>query len=611
METNSYSAVISKYFICFLSVFMVLLMIVFYMQGRWYTRNGEFADEDCYTRLNRVVQLHETGKWYDTTLSKSNAPYGEHLHWTRPLDLLLLTGAWLVAPLVGFNNSLFWWGVLISPFLLIASLIILPWAFRPILSGYDSNLMRLLFISQIGIISYYSVARPDHNSLLGLIFIITTGLVLRLIVGSLDKATCYFAGMMSAFSLWLHVESMLPIFWGLLLLGIFWIYEDEDFGDKNMHYSISLFIFIWVALVLERPWSDMTSIEYDKISIVHLFVFGLISMFWIAVSSLKRYNVFSEQRRTQRFTIASLGAVIMALCVWLIFPDFYRGGYADIDPMVLSLYLNRVEEVQPPLSRDFIIPLIQLLGSAIVGVFYIVFVLRKETGKKMKGWIYILSGILLFSLAGILSRRLLLYGNIVTVIPLAALLGKAVGWEQNRFKSLFKIFILPFTIACFCFVFLLLGYTCDKIIAKDRKQEQKKIVIPLSELCDELHFALDEGNARKPRILAFVFYGPEILYRTGYEVVATPYHRNTQGILDAYWIMTATSDEKAHALIRRRGINMILVINDQGERNYYTSSPQGSIFYDHLKADNHPDWIKAVELPPILSTYYRLFRVIW
>jgi len=134
-------------------------------------------------------------------------------------------------------------------------------------------------------------------------------------------------------------------------------------------------------------------------------------------------------------------------------------------------------------------------------------------------------------------------------------------------------------------------------------------IVPLSELCDELN-NLNEGNIHKPRILAFIYYGPEILYRTDYEVIATPHHRNGQGILDAYWIMTAASDEKAHALIRQRGIDMILITNDPGERNYYSAAPRGSIFYDHLKTDRHPDWIKAVDLPPILSTCYRLFLVV-
>ena len=39
--------------------------------------------------------------------------------------------------------------------------------------------------------------------------------------------------------------------------------------------------------------------------------------------------------------------------------------------------------------------------------------------------------------------------------------------------------------------------------------------------------------------------------------------------------MTAKSDEKAHDLIRQRGIDMILVSNDPNERKYYSSASQG------------------------------------
>ena len=70
-------------------------------------KGGELADTDCYTRLNRVVQLHETGKWYDPNSPRSNAPFGENLHWTRPLDVLLLTGAWLATPLADFKTACF------------------------------------------------------------------------------------------------------------------------------------------------------------------------------------------------------------------------------------------------------------------------------------------------------------------------------------------------------------------------------------------------------------------------------------------------------------------------------------------------------------------------
>ncbi|PKN52998.1 MAG: hypothetical protein CVU55_03400 [Deltaproteobacteria bacterium HGW-Deltaproteobacteria-13] len=610
MEVNSGSSVISKNIISFLSICVVLLSIALYMQGRWYTQKGELADPDCYTRLNRVVQLHESGKWYDSNNPRSNAPYGENLHLTRPFDVLLLTGASLATPLAGFKDSLFWWGVLISPFLLIASLLIIPWTFRPILSDDDSNLMRLLFISQLGILSYYSVARPDHHSLLGFTFMVSIGLILRVIPGSLNKTICYMAGMAGAFSLWVHVESLLLIFLIILLLGLFWIFDDDDdFVRKNLHYTAALFIFTGAALILERPWHDLTKIEYDKISLVHLFILGLISLFWSVVFSLRNSPVFSQQGRGWRFTIAFLGAVIVGLCVWLLFPAFFRGGYADIDPRIVPIWLSKIEEVQSPLRLDFLRALIQLLCSAMVGIAYIFFSFWKEPDKNMKGWIFILSGILLFALPGILERRLLLYGNIITVVPLAALLGGILRWETRHVKPLFRTLILSFTVISFCAAFLLPDYIYEKMVVKEKVSMQNERKASLADLCDELNFPLNDGSATKHRILAFVFYGPEILYRTDYEVIATPHHRNAQGILDTYRIMTAASDEKAYALIHRRGIDMILVTKDPGEREYYSSAPQGSIFYDHLKEESYPAWLRPVELPPILSTSYRLFRV--
>ncbi len=61
---------------------------------------------DGYMRLNRVTQLYLTGDWYDSGIRRSNAPYGEVLHWTRPLDLLLLAGAFVSAPFSDFRTGL-------------------------------------------------------------------------------------------------------------------------------------------------------------------------------------------------------------------------------------------------------------------------------------------------------------------------------------------------------------------------------------------------------------------------------------------------------------------------------------------------------------------------
>src|SRR3546814_9831483 len=44
---------------------------------------------DSYMRMVRVNELAQGGGWFDDTIARANAPYGDTLHWTRPLDVLL------------------------------------------------------------------------------------------------------------------------------------------------------------------------------------------------------------------------------------------------------------------------------------------------------------------------------------------------------------------------------------------------------------------------------------------------------------------------------------------------------------------------------------------
>jgi len=308
--------------------------------------------------------------------------------------------------------------------------------------------------------------------------------------------------------------------------------------------------------------------------------------------------------------IASLAAVITALCIWLLFPDFYRGTFVGVDPRIVPIWLDKVKEVRSPLNRDFLVPLIQLIGSAVIGILYIGFVLWKEPYKNLRGWIFILSGIVLFASAGMFERRLLLYGNIMTIVPLAAILGRLLIWETSHVKHLMRTFIRPLTIISFCVIFLFVGYVCQNIIEKGSVVvEGNDRLVPLSQVCDELN-KLSINQGRPTRILACIDYGPEILYRTQYEVVGTPHHRNAQGILDTFKIMTAESDQEAHELILKREIDMILISDSPGERNFVSAPQKRSTFYERLVTEGSVDWLRVVELPPHLSPSYRLFRVI-
>ena len=53
------------------------------------------TDFDGYWHLLRAEKLYETKNIYDMTIDRSNAPYGENIHWTSAFDLILFIGAYV------------------------------------------------------------------------------------------------------------------------------------------------------------------------------------------------------------------------------------------------------------------------------------------------------------------------------------------------------------------------------------------------------------------------------------------------------------------------------------------------------------------------------------
>jgi hypothetical protein len=120
----------------------------------------------------------------------------------------------------------------------------------------------------------------------------------------------------------------------------------------------------------------------------------------------------------------------------------------------------------------------------------------------------------------------------------------------------------------------------------------------------------EKWRGRNMRILADIDSGPEILYRTGCEVIGTPYHRNWRGILDTYDIMTAGTDETAQKLIEQRKIELVLLCLNSPKFGNDLKQGEKSTFYQRLSRNECPNWLKMVELPDGLSASFKLFEVI-
>jgi hypothetical protein len=187
---------------------LALIQVLLALTGIVPVLDGSLADSDAYMRLTRVLHLHDGGAWFDPREPRVNPPVGHIQHWTRPLDALLLAGAWLLEPLLGFARALHLWGVLISPVLLGLALAAIAWAAAPALDRDSRLLACLVLLTQPTVLAYTSVGRPDHHSLLLLLAVTLIGLTARLAATPGDRRAALLAGAIAGVGIWISPEAM-------------------------------------------------------------------------------------------------------------------------------------------------------------------------------------------------------------------------------------------------------------------------------------------------------------------------------------------------------------------------------------------------------------------
>jgi len=589
-------------FAVFCSLICILWCVIYFVR-----LSPELADADCYMHLNRAISLYEGSGWYETRSFRSNAPYGETLHWTRPFDVLLLAGAVPGSVFVDFRTALFWWGVIISPVLLFGMLMAMVWATRPMLSRQGPFLLGILLFFQVIVITYYRPGRCDHHSLLILLFVVLFGFGLRFISRPVRPWVCCAAGAIGGLAMWVSVESMLIVFGIAAALGLLWIWESGDFAKKSVFYSGSLFVVTGISLLLERPLGDLAAREFDRLSIVHLSICGFLAALWIVVGLIGRFSGLFV-RRAGRLMFFAGGVGLTMVCIRFLFPKFYAGPFADVDRRIVGIWLSGVNEVQPMFSKGGSIwASVQFAGTAIVSVGFLSYLFWSRKCRDKKSWGYVVILLLVFILPSIYQIRWMSYSQFLVMLPMAKLMDRVLKRLEGHRPGAVRVLKNVSVVVAFSGTFFVAGLAAEWIAGnKDIRGQGKKV--SLVKICRYLNKD-EKWQGRNVRILADIDSGPEILYRTGCEVIGTPYHRNWRGILDTHNIMTAADDETAHKLIEQRGIELILLCLDLPEFGSYSKPAGESTFYQRLCRNECPNWIKAVELPDELSASFKLFEV--
>ena len=565
---------------------------------------GELLGTDSYTRLNRVLLVHELGHWNNSINPRSNAPYGESIHWTKPMDLLLLAGGSVLALIMPFSAGLHVWSVVISPLLHVVAFMGILSLMREQLDRLGVILLSIAFLLQPILDSYFAIGRPDHHSLILAVF---CWFLVGLYKGpqeNSDWKTFFYIGGMGALGVWVSVEFLVPIGLFLVVATVFWIRQ----GDENaVHISrtmTAMFLVATLFVLLERFSDDLFIIEYDKISLPHCVLLGLIAMVWFGINALRPHSSWTSTI-LRRLILIGMMSVAATIVQWYLFPAFFKGPLIDLDPTIRQLLWDTVAETQPLQNSESIMN----LGMGILVLPYLAYGMRREqTLLSQYQGLLLCIGVGIFIPLALYESRWTPYASIMLLIPYVANVRRALEWVGTRWSDR-RGEALSLLVGL---LLLFWPISVGTVMARDEPKLEFSTMdgqCPLKSLSEYL--TTDEpwvGTSQT--ILAFHDFGPELLYRTSHRIIGTPMHRNQEGMKDMVMIMTALDFDTAHQIVQRRKINLIVVCERSvAEFQFFEKISDRPRVHESLIQGKIPSWLEEVLLPGELADSFRLFQV--
>lgn len=561
--------------------------------------HGQLVGPDSYMRLVRVRRLAESGAWFDNTIPRSNAPFGSTLHWTRPLDVLILVGAWLTQPLLGFPKALHLSGTLVSPLLFIAVCFATAWAVRPLAGARVRGYAMLAVPAQVGFMGYAMPGRADQNMLILLAFVAMQGMTIRLLLEPRPRWSGWATGAWAGFGLWASTEFLVPLFVLLSALVALWVVRGPELAGRARSVSLGLLTMVIVAVISEHPPSALFLVEYDRISIVHVFVMAIVAAFWLLATTERA----SRMGARGRCVYAVVGAVIALGLVLVVYPRFLGGPMVDVNPELKRTILPLLTEFQPylvPHGLAGVGRIIAYLGQALLALGVVAHGLRRDRGTPLTSvWVLLGLALVLFIPLGIRWIRFVMYAEMVGVLVTLFLLARVLARLDERHSGARLAAFRAFATAGLIVGPLILGAVVMGLGGEVGGAVDKAASTEIDSCpVDALVAALDDPSglgARPHTVLAHVDLGSLLLFRTPHSVVGTPYHRNGQGILDWAKIMSTTDPDQALRMIRRRGIDVVVACGADGSVENMAAGGAPS-FAARLRSGSVPAWLHAVDL---------------
>lgn len=560
------------------------------------TLAGEAVDTDSYARLIRVRELWAGAAWTDPVTPSFSAPEGLFLHWTRPLDVIILVPAWLLAALAGLprDQAVFVAGVLACPLLHAATALVAVWAARAAWPRGDAWLAGLLVAFSLTLLGYSMAGRADHHTLVALAGAACLGAGLRALRGRRPAGMAWLCGAAGGFGLWVSPEAQLAIVPMLAGFGAAFLTGPgpRTAALQGARAAAGAAGLVAVAILVERGPAGAGLVAYDLVALPHLAMTGAALLVLAGCACL-------AGGAGRRLAVALPASAAVLVLLVLAFPGLPRASMADAGPAAARLFLPLVWELRP---LDFgspaaVLRSVALLGGATPAALVVLMAVAPRWWRGPRRVLLApLALLLLLNIAAAIGARRFAVDLAVPAAVVAAGLPLLLGrWLAARPAS--ALFGRAGAVVAMLVLPLLAPPD-----AKAPMADPAIVSCEAAPLARWLAATLPPATERPILLNLDGNAGPALAWFAPVRVVAGPYHRGEAAFADTQRVREAASLADVEAVLRRRQAGFLLAC--RADRDGL--GPAVSALLD---AEAPPPWLSPVALPEGLAARFALWRV--
>lgn len=526
-------------------------------------------EQDAYMHLVITTDILKTHDWYQHFMPRVNAPIGANMHsWTQVINAILVSGTLLFKSFMPASSALYWWSFIVPMLANAIAAAGMLWAttlFKP--DMYQQIFIVTAFLFNPFINAFFSPLMVNYDFLLITLGIFYWGYLLRLVATNNIKWILPVA-ITASLGIWTSISFIIIVFTGLAFLAWFALIQSQM--RITIVTALLAAMCITLALVVRLEHLNYFTKTHDIVSIVHLLFFILLLLGSVLYSAC-----LQSSKKPLKIIMLLLILSIIFLIMNALFPGFYKGPYNNVSPWLLTHFFPVVSKFHSPFRIDNSLALALLCYFFIgMGYFYYLYISNSRSDPQIS--------LLLWATTITTALTVFMYRwsefsvplSILTVSFFVAQCGKKITGSGAKWLALIIMILLP----------TLIFSLARPYLAATHLQCQQ-----------QFYNLIEDGFLERPQFnhdkILFIHsnYGPLMLYKTHYSVIATNDHHNPDGVKDNFEFFKA-NEPQAREIVTQRNVDLILLCQAE--------------FPTRFDPDKSP-WLQAIPLPD----KYKLWRL--